>query len=261
VAPATRRADPHRGHSKVRKNTSWNTHDHPVIDRSGAHYQHAIKRIGPTATLLRMGRPHPHLRRSARRSPEGRQVLPRAGRDAAMTLLELQRRMAGASMAPLGRADSLTGRCHEAGAIVKPTAASPLSSAWKSTRASYWYRLLDSLYEASRFARHRRLARLRQTVPPYLAERHRNLSPCATSAGGCRLARSPSPIRRQEPSPVPRHGCAFRVGPHCGLDGPSEPVLGPADLIRTRYPHDVPPAALRHLLELRYPVDDSALAR
>ena len=37
---------------EVRQSTSWDAHDHPVIDLVWKLYEHAIRRIGPTATLL-----------------------------------------------------------------------------------------------------------------------------------------------------------------------------------------------------------------
>ena len=50
--PAERVAQIHiAGHSKFRKYI-LNTHDHPVIDPVWKMYEHAIRRIGPTATLL-----------------------------------------------------------------------------------------------------------------------------------------------------------------------------------------------------------------
>ena len=39
------------GHSKFRKYI-LDTHDHPVIDPVWKMYEHVIRRIGPTATLL-----------------------------------------------------------------------------------------------------------------------------------------------------------------------------------------------------------------
>ena len=65
-----------------------------------------------------------------------------------MKLEELQRRFAGAIMAPLGAGDRLTkANAAEAGAIV--TSNDRLSSAERLEiyAKSYWYRILDSLYD------------------------------------------------------------------------------------------------------------------
>jgi len=62
-----------------------------------------------------------------------------------MTLLELQRSMAGAIMAPLGRGDHL-GPC-DAGAIIKPNGRLTSAERLEIYARSYWYRILDSLYD------------------------------------------------------------------------------------------------------------------
>jgi uncharacterized protein (UPF0276 family) len=63
--PAERVAQIHiAGHSKYEKYI-LDTHDHPVIDPVWQLYARAIERCGPTPDPPRMGRPHPHLRRSA----------------------------------------------------------------------------------------------------------------------------------------------------------------------------------------------------
>src|SRR5579863_3589403 len=65
-----------------------------------------------------------------------------------MNLLELQRRMAGAIMAPLGPGDGLSRTAAaEAAAIV--TSNDRLTSAERLEiyAKSYWYRILDALYD------------------------------------------------------------------------------------------------------------------
>jgi hypothetical protein len=65
-----------------------------------------------------------------------------------MNLLELQRRMAGAIMAPLGPADRLARSAGaEAAAIVKPNDRLTSGERIEIYAKSYWYRILDSLYD------------------------------------------------------------------------------------------------------------------
>ena len=58
------------GHSKYRKYI-LDTHDHPVIDPVWKLYARAIERVGPHRHAARVGRQHPFVRRSPRRSAEG----------------------------------------------------------------------------------------------------------------------------------------------------------------------------------------------
>jgi len=65
-----------------------------------------------------------------------------------MKLLELQRRMAGAIMAPLGPADRLTRAAGaDAATIVKPNDRLTSAERLEIYAKSYWYRILDGLYD------------------------------------------------------------------------------------------------------------------
>jgi hypothetical protein len=64
-----------------------------------------------------------------------------------MTLLELQRRMGGVIMAPLARRNSGGPERKEAEALVKPNSRLTSLERLDIYRRSYWYRLLDSLYD------------------------------------------------------------------------------------------------------------------
>ena len=65
-----------------------------------------------------------------------------------MNLLELQRRMAGAIMAPLGAGDRVTRAASaEADAILTPNDRLSSAERLEIYAKSYWYRILDALYD------------------------------------------------------------------------------------------------------------------
>jgi len=181
-----------------------------------------------------------------------------------MTLLELQRRMAGAIMAPLGRADAIASKTAdgravraEAGEIVKPNSRLSSVERLEIYARSYWYRIIDSLYED--FPGLRAIVGLRafdRLARAYLADMPsqsftlRNLGSRLEEwlvqhpeHGGKNLTLALDMVRLEW-----AHIVAF--------DGPAEKVLGPEDLL------DLGPGMTFHLqpyitlLELQYPVDD-----
>jgi hypothetical protein len=177
-----------------------------------------------------------------------------------MTLLELQRRVAGAIMAPLGRADSLTAGDVEVAAIIKPNSRLSAAERLEIYARSYWYRLLDSLYEDFRGLR--AILGLRafdRLLRAYLAERPsesftmRNLGSrlaewleAHTEYGGKNPALSIDMVKLEW-----AHIVAF--------DGPAEPVLGPEDLIELHTGMVFRLQPYVTLLDLRYPVDELRL--
>src|SRR5271154_2266207 len=92
-----------------------------------------------------MGRPHSILRRSVCGGAQGRKVLRLAPDGGAVSLLALQRRMAAALMLPLAAGDHID---PEASAdYIKPNDRLTSLERPEIYSRSYWYRLLDSLYE------------------------------------------------------------------------------------------------------------------
>jgi len=175
-----------------------------------------------------------------------------------MTLLELQRRMAGAIMAPLGAADRLTPAAKIAAAgIVKSNGRLTSAERLEIYARSYWYRILDALYDDFPGLRaivgargFQRLARAYLAEMPSQSFTLRDL--------GSRL-----------PEWLPLHPEHMGKNPPLALDmvrlewahveafdGPAEQVLGPEDLLELN-----PQMTLRlqpyiSLLALHYPVDD-----
>jgi hypothetical protein len=175
-----------------------------------------------------------------------------------MNLLELQRRMAGAIMAPLGAGDRVTRAASaEADAILTPNDRLSSAERLEIYAKSYWYRILDALYDD--FPGLRAIVGVRafdKLSRAYLAEMPsesftlRNL--------GSRLpewlARHPEYAGKNPALALDivklewAHVVAF--------DGPAEKVLGPEDLLEL-----TPQMTLRlqpyiSLLALEYPVDD-----
>ena len=177
-----------------------------------------------------------------------------------MTLLELQRRMAGAIMAPLGRADRLTANAAEANAIVKPNSQLNSRERLEIYARSYWYRLIDSLYED--------FPGLRAIIGPrafgklsraYLAEcpsesfSMRNLG---ERLGGWLEAH---PEHAGKNAVLALDMVRLEWAHIVAFDGEAEPVLGPEDLLElnTGMTFRVQPYVT--LLNLQYPVDDLRL--
>jgi hypothetical protein len=177
-----------------------------------------------------------------------------------MTLLELQRRMAGAIMAPLGRADRLTADAGEAGAIVKPNSRLTSVERLEIYARSYWYRLLDSLYED--FPGLRAVIGLRafdKLSRAYLAERPsesftmRNL--------GLRLAGwlTAHPEYAGKNPALALDMVRLEWAHIVAFDGQAETVLGPEDLLELDTSMTFRLQPYLTLLDLRYPVDDLRL--
>ncbi len=177
-----------------------------------------------------------------------------------MTLIELQRRMAGAIMAPLGRADKLTADAQEANAIVKPNSRLTSSERLEIYARSYWYRLLDSLWED--FPGLRAIIGARafdKLARAYLAEcpsesfTMRNL--------GRRLAGwlEPRPEYAGKNPALSLDMVRLEWAHIVAFDGESEPVLGPEDLLELDTSMTFRLQPYLTLLHLRYPVDDLRL--
>lgn len=172
-----------------------------------------------------------------------------------MTLLELQRNMAGAIMAPLGRGDRLA-PC-DAGAIIKPNDRLTAAERLEIYARSYWFRILDSLCDDFPGLRavlgpraFDKLARAYLAEMPSQSFTLRNL--------GCRLA---GWLRTHPEYGGRNHALALDMvrleWAHVeAFDGPAERVLGPEDLL------DLDPRMTFRLqpyltlLDLQYPVDD-----
>ena len=175
-----------------------------------------------------------------------------------MTLLEIQRRMAGAIMAPLAAGDRLARSAGaEAEAIVTPNDRLTAAERLEIYAKSYWYRLLDVLYDD--FPGLRAILGVRafdKLSRAYLAEMPsesftlRNL--------GSRLpewlARHPEHAGRNPALALDivrlewAHVVAF--------DGPAEKVLGPEDLLELTPGMTFRLQPYITLLALEYPVDD-----
>lgn len=175
-----------------------------------------------------------------------------------MKLLELQRRMAGAIMAPLAAGDRLARAAGaDAGEIVKPNDRLTSAERLEIYARSYWYRVLDSLHDD--FPGLRAIVGARafdKLARAYLAEMPsesftlRNL--------GSRLmewlSRHPEHAGK---NPVLTLDMVRLEWAHVvAFDGPAEKLLGPEDLLELtpRMTFRVQPYIT--LLDLQYPVDD-----
>ncbi len=99
--PAERVAQIHiAGHSKFQKYI-LDTHDHPVIDPVWKMYEHAIRRIGPTATLLEWDDRIPSFDEVHAEALKAEKYIQAPALVTVMTLLEVQTRMANAIFQPL----------------------------------------------------------------------------------------------------------------------------------------------------------------
>ena len=175
-----------------------------------------------------------------------------------MNLLELQRRMAGAIMAPLGAGDRVTRAASaEADAILMPNDRLSSAERLEIYAKSYWYRILDALYDD--FPGLRAIVGVRafdKLSRAYLAEMPsesytlRNL--------GSRLpewlARHPE-YAGKNPAlalDIVRLEWAHVVA----FDGPAEKVLGPEHLLELTPQMTFRLQPYITLLALEYPVDD-----
>jgi len=175
-----------------------------------------------------------------------------------MNLVELQRRMASAIMAPLGAADRLSRTAAaEAGAIVTANGRLTSSERLEIYARSYWYRILDALYDD--FPGLRAILGVRafdRLSRAYLAE-------MPSESFTLRNLGSRLPVwlaRRREyagKNPALALDMVRIEWAHVvAFDGPAETVLGPEDLLEL-----TPQMTFRlqphiTLLALEYPVDD-----
>jgi hypothetical protein len=175
-----------------------------------------------------------------------------------MTLLELQRRMAGALFAPLGPADRLArGACQEAAAIIKPNGRLTSPERLEIYARSYWYRVLDALSDDFPGLRavvgvraFDRLARAYLTEMPSQSFTLRNLGSrlSAWLEGHPEYAGGNPVLARDMVRLEWAHVEAF--------DGPAEKVLGPEDLLELTPQMTFRLQPYISLLALEYPVDD-----
>jgi hypothetical protein len=175
-----------------------------------------------------------------------------------MNLLELQRRMASAIMAPLGTGDRLSRAASaQAGEIITPNDRLTSSERLEIYAKSYWYRLLDALYDD--FPALRAIVGVRafdKLSRAYLAELPSESFTLRDL--GSRLpewlARHPEHAGR---NPALAFDAVRLAWAHVvAFDGPAEKVLGPEDLLER-----TPQMTFRlqphiTLLALEYPVDD-----
>jgi hypothetical protein len=175
-----------------------------------------------------------------------------------MNLLELQRRMAGALMAPLGPADHLTRAAEVAAAgIIKPNDRLGSSDRLEIYARGYWYRILDSLYDDFPGLRAIVGARAFEKLSrAYLAEMPsqsftlRNLGSRLTGW----LAHHPEHAGKNR---VLAMDMARLEWAHVeAFDGPAEKVLGPEDLLDLTPQMTFRLQPYITLLDLHYPVDD-----
>jgi len=175
-----------------------------------------------------------------------------------MNLLELQRKMAGAIMAPLGRADRLArAPGADANEIIKPNDRLTSAERLEIYAKSYWYRILDSLYDD--FPGLRAIVGVRafdKLSRAYLAEMPsesftlRNLGSRLTEW----LARHPGHAGR---NPALALDMVRLEWAHIvAFDGPAEKVLGPEDLLELTPAMSFRLQPYITLLALQYPVDD-----
>lgn len=175
-----------------------------------------------------------------------------------MTLLELQRRMAGAIMAPLGAGDHMPRRAQNAAAEIV-TANDRLTSAERLEiyARSYWYRVLDSLDSDFPGLRailgSRAFDRLSRAYLAEMPSESFTLRNLGSRLPGW-LAKHPEFAGRDLELAL---DMARLEWAHVeAFDGPAEKVLGPEDLLELH-----PQMTLRlqphiSLLALQYPVDD-----
>ena len=172
-----------------------------------------------------------------------------------MNLLELQRSMAGAIMAPLGRGDRL-GPC-DAAAIVKPNSRLTAAERLEIYARSYWYRILDSFRDDFPGLRailgpraFDKLARAYLAEMPSQSFTLRNL--------GSRLAGwlEAHPEYASGNLTLALDMVRLEWAHVEAFDGPAEKVLGPEDLLDLDAQMSFCLQPYLTLLQLEYPVDD-----
>jgi hypothetical protein len=175
-----------------------------------------------------------------------------------MTLLELQRRMAGALMAPLGPADHLAkSAVPDAAAIIKPNGRLTSAERLEIYARSYWYRVLDVLHDD--FPGLRAIVGARafdRLSRAYLAE-----MPSQSFTLRDLGSRLPEwlPLHPEHTGGNPRLAldmARLEWAHVVAFDGPAAPVLGAEDLLELHPGICLKLQPYISLLALEYPVDD-----
>jgi Putative DNA-binding domain len=178
-----------------------------------------------------------------------------------MKLLELQRRMAGAIMAPLGRADRLSrSAAADAESILTPNDRLTAAERLEIYAKSYWYRILDSLYDD--FPGLRAILGVRafdKLSRAYLAE-----LPSESFTLRDLGSRLPEWLARHPEHTGKNRTLALDMArlewAHIvAFDGPANKVLGPEDLLELSPEMTFRLQPYITLLALEYPVDDLRL--
>jgi hypothetical protein len=171
-------------------------------------------------------------------------------------LLELQRRMAADLMRPLTRNDRLS-RKAKAGEYISPNDRLTSHERLEIYSRSYWYRILDSLYDDFPGLRSiigddafQKLSRAYLAAHPSQSFTMRNL--------GCALE---SWLRTRRQFTANQHELAIDMvrleWAHIeAFDGPSAKPLGPEDLLELRPELRMRLQPYESLLDVHYPVDD-----
>src|SRR5579863_5842095 len=202
-----------------------------------------------------MGRSDSVIRRSPCGSAQGREVPARAGSGDVMTLLEVQRRMANAIFQPLTRSNRMAWGADAE--FIKPNNRLTSLERLEIYSRSYWFRILDSLYDDFPGLRavlgeraFHRLSRAYLADCPSRSFTLRNL--------GSRLA---DWLQRNPPYAGGRCSLALDMArlewAHIeAFDNAAERVLGPEDLLELGPEFRASLQPYIRLLALHYPVDD-----
>ena len=175
-----------------------------------------------------------------------------------MKLLELQRRMAGAIMAPLGPANASPARpASQADAILTPNDRLTSAERLEIYAKSYWYRILDGLYDD--FPGLRAIVGVRafdKLSRAYLAE-----MPSESYTMRNLGSRLPEWLARHPEYAGGNPALALDIvrlewAHVVAFDGPEEKVLGPEDLLELTPQMTFRLQPYISLLALGYPVDD-----
>jgi uncharacterized protein len=241
------------GHSKFRKYI-LDTHDHPVIDPVWKMYEHAIRRVGPTATLLEWDDRIPSFEEVHAEALKCDKYL-HAGFGDVMTLLEVQRRMANAIFQPLTRPNRMAGEADAE--FIKPNNRLTSLERLEIYSRSYWFRILDSLYDDFPGLRavlgerdFRRLSRAYLADCPSRSFTLRNLGSGLEDW-----------LRRNPQCAGNRHTLALEMvrlewADIEAFDSAADKVLGPEDLLELDADFRASLQPYVRLLALQYPVDD-----
>ncbi len=138
------------GHSKVQKYI-LDTHDHPVIDPVWKIYEHAIRRIGPTATLLEWDDSIPSFEEVHAEARKAEKYIPLPRRQAYDTA-PITAANDGGRDAAAHNADGIAPKTEdrrpmrvEAAEFIRPNSRLTSIERLEIYSRSYWFRALDSL--------------------------------------------------------------------------------------------------------------------